>query len=79
MVDLVRVDAKKIDLEASNQILYGLKAYLVILYKTKKLTSPNLIISFDYNLLILVVAYAYMVCPTTFTVKISKSRGTSVY
>ena len=29
MVDLVRVDAKKIDLEASNQILYGLKAYLV--------------------------------------------------
>ena len=29
MVDLVRVDTKKIDLEASIQILYGLKAYLV--------------------------------------------------
>ena len=48
-------------------------------YKTKKLTSPNLIIPFDYNLFILVVDYAYMICPTTFTVKISKSRGTSVY
>ena len=29
MVDMVRVDTKKIDLEASNQILYGLKAYIV--------------------------------------------------
>ena len=29
MVDFVRVDAKKIDLEASNQILYGLKVYLL--------------------------------------------------
>jgi len=30
MVDLIRVDAKKINLEVSNQILYGLKAYIVI-------------------------------------------------
>ena len=48
-------------------------------YKTKKLTSPNLIIPFDYNLLILVVDYAYMVCPTTFILKISKFWGTSDY
>ena len=48
-------------------------------YKTKKLTSPNLIIPLNYNLFILLVDYAYMVCATTFIVKISKYRGTSVY
>ena len=52
MVDLVRVNAKEIDLKVSNQ--------------------PNRIITFDYNLLILVVEHAYMVCPTTFIVKILK-------
>ena len=29
MVDLVKVDAKKIDWEASNQILYGLKKHIL--------------------------------------------------
>ena len=29
MVDLIRVDDKKINLEVSNQILYRLKAYIV--------------------------------------------------
>ena len=29
MVDLIRVDAKKIDLQANNQILNGLKAYIL--------------------------------------------------
>ena len=29
MVDLARADTKKIDFEASNQTLYGLKAHLV--------------------------------------------------
>ena len=48
-------------------------------YKTKKLTSPNLIIPFDYNIFILVVDYAYMVCPTTFIYSKIFEMGTSVY
>ena len=51
---------------------------LPLQYKTYPLTSPNFIIPFDYNLLILVVEHAYMVCPTTFIAKTSKFRGTSV-
>ena len=39
----------------------------------------NMTFPFDYNLLILLVDEEYMVCPTTFIVKISKIRGTSVY
>ena len=46
-------------------------------YKTKDLTSPNLIIPFDY-LLILAVEHADIVCPTTFIAKGLKFRGTSV-
>ena len=41
-------------------------------YKTTDLTSPNLIIPFDYNLLFLVVDHANIVCPTTFMVKFFK-------
>ena len=48
-------------------------------YKMKKLTSPNMTFPFDYNLLILLVDEEFMVCPTTFIVKIWKIRGTSVY
>ena len=36
MVDLVRVDAMKIDLDASDQILYWLKAYLVSTTKVRE-------------------------------------------
>ena len=81
MVDLIRVDAKKIDLKANNQILNGLKEYILSTTTVydEKLTSPNLVIPFDYNIFILVVDYAYMVCPTPFIVNISKYRGTSVY
>ena len=45
----------------------------------KKLTSPNMTFPFDYNLLFLLVDEEFMVCPTTFIVKILKIRGTSVY
>ncbi len=48
-------------------------------YKIEKLTSPNLTFPFDYSLLILPVDEEFKVCPTTFIVKILKSRGTSVY
>jgi len=48
-------------------------------FKIEKLTSPNLTFPFDYNLLILPVDEEFKVCPTTFIVKILKSRGTSVY
>ena len=74
MVDLVWVNAKKIDLKASNQLQFGLLRFMGIRlqYKPRDLTSPNLMIPFDYNLLILVVEHAYMVCPTTFKVKILK-------
>ena len=48
-------------------------------YKIEKLTSPNLTFPFDYNLLILPVDEEFKVCPTTFTVKILKSKGTSGY
>ena len=33
---------------------------------------------FDYILLILFVAHPYVVCATSFIVKLSESRGTSV-
>ena len=75
MVDLVRVNAKKIDLKATNQLLFGFFLDLLgvrLQYKPRHLTSPNLMIQFDYNLLILEVEHAYMVCPTTFIVKILK-------
>ena len=74
MVNLVMVDPNEIDLETSNQILVGLLTFLGVplQYKTKTLTSPNFIIPFDCNLLILVVEHAYMICPTTFIVKIIK-------
>ena len=42
-------------------------------------SSPNLTFPFDYNLLILPVVEEFKICPTTFIVKILKSRGTSVY
>jgi len=48
-------------------------------YKIEKLASPNLTFPFDYNLLILPVDEEFKVCPTTFIVKILKSRGTSAY
>ena len=48
-------------------------------YKMKKLTSPNMTFPFDYKLLILLVDEEFMVCPTTFTLKILKFRGTSGY
>ena len=75
MVGLVRDNAKKIDLKATNQLLFGFFLDLLgvrLQYKPRHLTSPNLMIPFDYNLLILVVEHAYMVCPTTFIVKILK-------
>ena len=52
MVDLDRADAMKIDLEASNQIMYGLKSPLVdtITVWDEKIDQANLIIPFDYNL-----------------------------
>ena len=68
MVDLVRVDAMKIDLEASNQIMYGLKAPLVdtITVWDEKIYQAL----FDNSIwpwpLILVVDYANMSCRTTF-------------
>ena len=46
-------------------------------YKIEKLTSPNLTFPFDY--ILLPVDEEFKVCPTTFIVKILKSRGTSVY
>ena len=81
MVNLVWVNAKKTDLKASNQPRFGhLHFFRVKLqYKTKKLISPNLIIPFCYNLLILVVEHTYIVCPTTFIAISLKFRGTSVY
>ena len=80
MVNLVWVNAKKTDLNASNQPRFGhLHFFRVKLqYKTKKLISPNLIIPFYYNLLILVVENAYIVCPTTFIAKNLRFWETSV-
>ena len=81
MVDLVWVNAKKIDLEVINQIQFGLLIFFggTTTVQDKKMISPNLIIPFTYNLLILVLDNAYMVCPTTSIAKFSKFRGTSVY
>ena len=83
MVNLVWVNAKKTDLKASNQPgfehLHSLGVKLQLQYKTKKLISPDLIIPFCYNLLILVVGHTYMVCPTTFIAISLKFKGTSVY
>ena len=38
-----------------------------------------MLLPFDYNLLILVIEHAYMVCPGTFIVLFWKLKGTSVY
>ena len=80
MVNLVWVNAKKTDLKASNQPRFGHLHFLGVKlqYKAKKLISPNLIIPFCYNLLILVVEHTYLVCPTTFIAISLKFRGTSV-
>ena len=48
-------------------------------YSLSKITSPNLILLFDYNFLVLLVDEEFMVCPTTFIMKILKFRGTSSY
>ena len=48
-------------------------------YSLSKITSPNLTLLFDYNFLVLLVDEEFMVCPTTFTLKILKFRGTSGY
>ena len=48
-------------------------------YSLSKITSPNLILLFDYNFLVLLVDEEFMVCPTTFIMKILKFRGTSGY
>ena len=48
-------------------------------YKMKYLTSPNMTISFFWKLLILVVEHVHIICTSTFLVKISKYRGTSIY
>ena len=48
-------------------------------YSLSKITSPNMILLFDYNFLVLIVDEEFMVCPTTFIVKILKFRGTSGY
>ena len=48
-------------------------------YSLSKITSPNLILLFDYNFLVLLVDEDFMVCPTTFIMKILKFRGTSGY
>ena len=41
--------------------------------------KPKMLLPFDYNLLILVIEHAYMVCPGTFIVLFWKLKGTSVY
>ena len=58
---------------------YFSERYFHTQYKIEKLTSPNWTFPFDYNLLILPVDEEFKVRPTTFIVKILKSRGTSVY
>ena len=57
MVNLVWVNAKKTYLKASNQPRFGHLHFwgVKLQHKTKKLISPNLIILFYYNLLILVI------------------------
>ena len=76
MVELVWANTKKIDFEVINQIQFGLLTFFggTTAVQDKNLTSPNLIIPFVYNLLILVVEKAYMVCPTTSIAKILKFR-----
>ena len=80
MVNLVWVNAEKTELKASNQPRFGHLHYfrVKLQYETTKLISPNLIIPFYYNLLILVVEHTYIVCPTTFIAISLKFRGTSV-
>ena len=72
MADLVRVNAKKIDLKTSNQFQFEVLRFMGVRlqYKPRALTSPNLMVPFDYNLILLVVKHAYIVCPTIFIVKI---------
>ena len=41
--------------------------------------KPKMLLPFDYNLSILVIEHAYMVCPGTFIVLFWKLKGTSVY
>ena len=48
-------------------------------YKMKYLTSPNMKISFYWKLLILVVEHVHIICTPTFSSKILKYRGTSIY
>ena len=48
-------------------------------YSLSKITSPNLTFLFDCNFLGLLVDEEFMVCPTTFKMKILKFRGTSGY
>ena len=48
-------------------------------YSLSKITSPNLVLLFDYNFLVLIVDEEFMVCPTTFIMKNLKFRGTSGY
>ena len=61
------------------RIAFKVWGWRVLQYKTEKLTSPIMTIPFDYNLIFLLVEHAYVVCPTTFMMKISRFRGTSVY
>ena len=41
--------------------------------------GPNLTLLFNYNFLVVLVDEEFMVCPTTFIMKILKFRGTSGY
>ena len=80
MVDLVWASAMKIDFNPSNQPRVGLQHFMCLnlQYKNKKLTRPNFKISFDLNLLFLVVVDENIVCPTTLITKTWKFMGTSV-
>ena len=80
MVDLVRVNAKKIDLKACNQVLFGLLRFMggKITVETKRFDNPpNLMIPFDYNLLILVVEHAFSLSNQSYY-KIFEIQGTTV-
>ena len=75
------MQANKSEIKSCKRFQFGFLFFWEVLpqYKIEKLTSPNLTFPFDYNLLILPVDEEFKVCPTTFIVKILKSRGTSVY
>ena len=63
---------KKVEISYGNrfQFWFIFSQKKILQYKMEKLTSPNMTFSFDYNLLFLLVADEFMVCPTTFIVKI---------